>query len=288
MLVLQGDLNSRTVLEQGNSSGGDDDQPLEARDILSEVLSDIELQDAIQNRLPVTPGRWQEVGAVAGTSALPVTYKYNEEVGDAFRRTSSAEAQAAGYTGENGGVGVPTSSLTIGDIMAVSSLAADGCGPGPKMRSLSEFIGPSASLPSSPKAYSFTTTPKGSYKQALDSVPETQLRAWNIQFKRGDFQPFRFPAATERVLYWAPNELLKRVRWLSHGGYDVNHTQGGSDHRPVILEATLEVGPAPKEQADACSTTPKHACCASVELCRAVSLGVDDAENSEPGMAKAL
>merc|ERR1712232_299971 len=77
-------------------------------------------------------------------------------------------------------------------------------------------------------------------------ISADQLDSWGIQFKEGSFRPFRFPACADRVLCWVPDALHKRMSWsLPRGGYKVDHRQGGSDHRPVYLEAVLRIDPEP-------------------------------------------
>ena len=193
MLLIQGDLNSRTVL-QGGSTG----------DVLMELMRDESMQAAIQHQLGLPPGRFEEVCRPDSANSLPVTYKF----GDDPRRCSAP---------------------TIGDVMRA---AASGARP-------SESF-----LPDGPDAY----------KKTLQQVPEQLLSTWSIVFKEKDFKPFRFPACPDRVIYWAPHALHSRISWsLPRGGYEVNPAQGGSDHRPVALEAMLhiaaEAGP-PEKPAD--------------------------------------
>ncbi|CAE7778668.1 slob1 [Symbiodinium sp. CCMP2456] len=70
ILFLQGDLNSRTLLEGTR-----------CKDLLLEVLKDLPLQRAIQRGLELPSGRWYEIGAPSseslGAAALPVTYKFH-------------------------------------------------------------------------------------------------------------------------------------------------------------------------------------------------------------------
>ena len=63
------------------------------------------------------------------------------------------------------------------------------------------------------------------------------LDHWALAFKAQDFKAFRFPAAADRVIYWASDELHDHLSVeLPRQGYEVNHQQLGSDHRPVSLE----------------------------------------------------
>jgi len=58
------------------------------------------------------------------------------------------------------------------------------------------------------------------------------------------FRPFRFPSCPDRLVYWAPKALHRRMSWVNpRKTYEVNHLQGGSDHRPVWFEAVLTLSP---------------------------------------------
>eukprot|EP00434_Breviolum_minutum_P017244 symbB.v1.2.015222.t2/scaffold1115.1/size137032/7 len=88
ILFLQGDLNSRTLLEG------------RGKDLLLEVLKDLPLQRAIQRGMDLPNGRWYEVAlseSEKDAQLLPVTYK--------FKPNAS------------------TSSLRIGDVMEEASKA---------------------------------------------------------------------------------------------------------------------------------------------------------------------
>jgi len=200
LLIVQGDLNSRTILK---ASG--------ACDLLQEVLRDQSLQAAMQHQLGLPPGRWREVPRYEEAHDLPVTYKFRESPGHAFERPASDAASWG------------TPSLTLGDVL----VAARACFPrecgvqGPEL-----------------------------YRRTLQDVPSEQLRAWGVLFKESEFRPFRFPACADRVIYWAPNGLAPRLSWSVHrGGYQVNHFEKGSDHRPVSLEVTLRIAMDPLSSA---------------------------------------
>lgn len=197
ILFLQGDLNSRTVLTSSGSG------PPHAVDILQEVLKDSELQDAIQLDLPLPTGRWKEI-VQCDARALPVTYKYSEDIGAGFK-----EAVEAG-----GGSGIDVAPLTIGDVLDAAEAR--------KHQIHDDEI----------------------HRKTLSSVGLEQMSSWGLTFKEKGFRPFRFPAAADRVIYWAPFGLDARISWqLPRGGYKVNHAQGGSDHRPVSLEVVLRIAP---------------------------------------------
>mmetsp|Transcript_48902 Transcript_48902/g.151547 ORF Transcript_48902/g.151547 Transcript_48902/m.151547 type:complete len:510 (-) Transcript_48902:105-1634(-) len=192
LLVLQGDLNSRTVLQASGAS-----------DLLQEVMRDGNLQAAMQHQLGLPPGRWREVPSYSNAHGLPVTYKFRDRPGHAFEQPA----------GDAASWGSP--SLTLGDVLT----AARASFPPP-----TGVEGPEL------------------YRRILKDVPSEQLKAWGIVFKEGDFRPFRFPASADRVIYWASNGLASRLSWIVHrGGYQIHHTEKGSDHRPVSLEVTLRI-----------------------------------------------
>lgn len=69
ILILQGDLNSRTVLANGK-----------IKDVLYNTLQCPEAQETINSILPVElRGEWREVVTVSEPCYLPVTYRFNEK-----------------------------------------------------------------------------------------------------------------------------------------------------------------------------------------------------------------
>mmetsp|Transcript_119413 Transcript_119413/g.338616 ORF Transcript_119413/g.338616 Transcript_119413/m.338616 type:complete len:123 (+) Transcript_119413:3-371(+) len=82
------------------------------------------------------------------------------------------------------------------------------------------------------------------YRSTLHGVQSKQLKSWGVHFKESEFRPFRFPACADRIAYWAPDSLAAHMSWsLPRGGYEINHLQAGSDHRPISLEAVLRIAP---------------------------------------------
>eukprot|EP00434_Breviolum_minutum_P016505 symbB.v1.2.014548.t1/scaffold1066.1/size140347/12 len=75
LMVLQGDLNSRTLL----GARGD------VKDILQEVMADSQLQAAIRHGLSIPEGDWFEPSGETHALKLPVTYKFNSEIGASFK-----------------------------------------------------------------------------------------------------------------------------------------------------------------------------------------------------------
>jgi len=205
MLVIQGDLNSRTLLDP---NGGP------PRDVLLELLSDTCFQAAIQHGLPLPPGRWHEIASCREACNLPVTYKFTDRPGSSFRHK---EPRPPGQL-------VPSTRLSLGDVLAASGSV--GTASFSSFDSLDSNEGPDL------------------YKRTLMGIPGEQLEAWGLQFKEADFRPFRFPASPDRTIFWVPDVLAPRIAWsLPRGGYEVCHHQHGSDHRPVSLEAVLRVAP---------------------------------------------
>lgn len=88
------------------------------------------------------------------------------------------------------------------------------------------------------------------YRQVLEKLRSTgALKEWglyspnlNPKDDKAKFKPSRLPACTERVLYYAPACLKERCHWEAPRGYEVNYLHSGSDHKPVLLEATLKIG----------------------------------------------
>mmetsp|Transcript_34359 Transcript_34359/g.66464 ORF Transcript_34359/g.66464 Transcript_34359/m.66464 type:complete len:476 (+) Transcript_34359:163-1590(+) len=206
ILVIQGDLNSRTLLDP---SGGS------PRDVLLELIGDTCFQAAIQKDLNLPPGRWHEIASCKEAYHLPVTYKFTDCPGSFFRRQ---DPRPHGQLG-------PGTHLSLGDVFAETELVR---------RTMMAFHEeePLAHLDSD------------LYRRTMMGIPGEQLEAWGLQFKEAGFRPFRFPASPDRTIYWVPDVLASRIAWsLPHGGYKVCHHQHGSDHRPVSLEAVLHVAP---------------------------------------------
>lgn len=81
------------------------------------------------------------------------------------------------------------------------------------------------------------------YSEILSRVFRDPLsKTWGLFFDPLDDKYHHFPAAADRVIYWAPDELADRLVW-DPCCYSVNDGQLGSDHKPVYLEAVLKVAP---------------------------------------------
>jgi len=150
------------------------------------------------------------------------------------------------------------SSFTIGDVLAAAKAdllpSGAGCLEGPEV-----------------------------YRRTLQNVPNERLKAWGIAFKENDFRAFRFPACADRVIYWATDALSSRLSWsVLRDGYEVNHLERGSDHRPVSLEAMLRIASQPviaEDQVKA-SVNCDQALVAALakEVCQSDSEGSDAGE----------
>jgi hypothetical protein len=206
MLIVQGDLNSRTVLQNG-----------EAYDVLLELIDDSDIQAALIHELGLPVGRWHEPVPSTDALQLPVTYKFNEAPGNR----------------------VPLSSLSLGDILnqvAIPTIEPSSPSNSPKKSFKERKITGSGDT---------LETPGSTYRRTLTELGDSQLEKFGVAFKKGDFRPYRFPASADRVIYWCPDSLAQRISWqFPKGGYSVNYRQFGSDHRPVCLEAILSFGPA--------------------------------------------
>eukprot|EP00929_Paragymnodinium_shiwhaense_P107619 TRINITY_DN7388_c0_g1_i3.p1 TRINITY_DN7388_c0_g1~~TRINITY_DN7388_c0_g1_i3.p1 ORF type:complete len:597 (-),score=94.83 TRINITY_DN7388_c0_g1_i3:286-2076(-) len=184
-----------------------------ARDVLLEILNDESMQLAIQEGLPLPLGEWQELPCYESAYDLPVTYKYQESGGRADLLHTN---------------------LTIGDIM---DAAVDG-----NDRSQTFCFGPG----DDGVQRSMSQRPCELYHKAMYDIGDKKLADWGLAFKSRDFKAFRFPACADRVVYWAPLKLSRRIHWeLPRGGYEMNLAQLGSDHRPVSLEVVMHLYPPP-------------------------------------------
>jgi len=323
VLVVQGDLNSRTVLENG-----------EARDVLLEVLNDENMQAALVHELPIPIGQWHEPVEFDACEELPVTYKFHEQGGggnegltlgqillDAdvdevfrtmseppsppspappkrrpsfFRRSQSAGLEEKKESEEKKDVRRSRSfgfeekktaeeqkSVEGDDAWprrnrkSVISAADSVSSTGTKKDSVTSSAGVSiASLNNSESTsggavvrtvstaskiarrtnrfstYGNMAPYNGVYMRTMANLGEEKLEELGVAFKKESFRPYRFPSSTDRVIYWAPDSLDERLSWrFPQGGYEVNYSQLGSDHRPVALEAVLCVAtslPAPQ------------------------------------------
>ncbi|CAJ1452213.1 unnamed protein product [Effrenium voratum] len=108
------------------------------------------------------------------------------------------------------------------------------------------------------------------------------MKSWGLDFKEAGFRNFRFPAAADRLICWAPAPLARRLQW-SFPLSQVNYRQGGSDHRPVMLEAVLTLLPEEPERASESRVS------ASPALLEAVMLAdAEDSDSGEPGLLNGL
>eukprot|EP00440_Ansanella_granifera_P047990 gb/GFBE01051985.1/.p1 GENE.gb/GFBE01051985.1/~~gb/GFBE01051985.1/.p1 ORF type:complete len:486 (+),score=99.75 gb/GFBE01051985.1/:1-1458(+) len=87
--------------------------------------------------------------------------------------------------------------------------------------------------------------PRNPSRQLTSVARKEFSQGWGLKNDPAKVKPSHFPAFTERVIYWAPDSLTCHLSWaLPHGGYEILGHVDGSDHRPVTLEATMEIGPA--------------------------------------------
>lgn len=212
-LIIQGDLNSRTFLHK------DKDGKLVVFDALLEIMKDEDMQAAIQMDLPCPSGKWIDLCHAEESGDLPVTYKFNEPVGKSFVDEADLFVDRDGTSSRSSALSLrggfrQTRPLTLREVVEAAGTVPDG--------------DPADDV----------------YKRTLSAVGKGKLAGWGVDFKASSWKPFRFPACADRVVVWAPLGLAARSTWeLPRGGYQVCHWQHGSDHRPVILEATLKIGP---------------------------------------------
>lgn len=252
ILLVQGDLNSRTVLHHGD-----------AKDVLLDLLDDTDMQAALIHELPVPIGQWHEAVEFSECEQLPVTYKFHEQgggkngdlrLGDILQQADVASVYQAYLNDEQAPSPMNSTKSFKGGMFGRSSttrtnerkstgnsnrtLSKDGIY---SVDSITRSISGDAPEPKTPK------TPKeknGMYQRAMANMGDQKIEEFGVAFKKGDFRAYRFPASTDRIIYWAPDALEERLSWqFPRGGYEVNYSQLGSDHRPVTLEAVLSVAP---------------------------------------------
>jgi len=212
MLILQGDLNSRTVLRPQKDGG----TPI-VMDLLHELLQDPDLQRAIQQDLPIPSGVWREVAAVEDPADLPVTYKFTDKVAPGFEDDTYK-------------------ACSLKDIMYYSTRGPLDQAEREKLFAKSET---NEEQETQEDREELTV-----YKRVMRSMGKTQNDELGLVFKKNGFRAFRFPASADRVLCWAPLGLAARTTFeVQNEKYQVVHKQGGSDHRPVRLDAIMKIGP---------------------------------------------
>lgn len=250
MVFAAGDLNSRMYLDE------ESDAPA-ALDVLQELLADDEMQDAIEHQLPIPRGRWHEVARHKDASSLPVTYKFHESIGAEFDRcifgSSSPKAsspKASSATCPSSPSSGSTSAVfTVGDVLSAGAYGTSFSDDVPSVPS--KGVSKTRSNGSPSCAFSrrklvgqAPDAPDDMYRRTMRRVGSERLKGWGLQFKDDAWKPFRFPCSADRVICWVPDALRDRVSWvLPRGGYEVNHRQAGSDHRPVNLDMVLHVAP---------------------------------------------
>lgn len=210
IIFVQGDINSRTVLRGA-----------EVKDALLELLDDDSLQSAIQQELDLPSGRWREVVPHESAHDLPVTYKIRDKM---QCQTGNSPTPGSGSKDVQAG----DQYLTVGDVISKA-----------RLRSASA---PEIQKTPTSSSRSRARDAESYYKRTLTDLGQEWLDRWGVAFKKHDFRPFRFPAAADRVICWCSDELYDHLSLdLPRGGYEVTHSQLGSDHRPVTLEVVMRV-----------------------------------------------
>jgi len=220
-------------------------------DVLLEVLRDDDMQEAIQHELGLPPGRWHEIAHYEIVHDLPVTYKFLDHVacGSSASSVGSPSCRAGG---RNSGLAGPEQlpfPLTVGDIISCQSMARAASG----VIDDTTFDDPDSPTRSKKPTRNASQDevhnkagPQGNelYRAHLTNMGEKKLAEYGLVYKKNDFRAFRFPACADRVLFWAADTLSDRMSFeLPQEGYEVNHSQLGSDHRPVTLEVVLQIAP---------------------------------------------
>mmetsp|Transcript_9543 Transcript_9543/g.20940 ORF Transcript_9543/g.20940 Transcript_9543/m.20940 type:complete len:744 (+) Transcript_9543:756-2987(+) len=218
-------------------------------DVLMEVLRDNDMQQAISHDLDLPPGKWHEIAHYEIVHDLPVTYKFLDHVscGSAHSPSSNSRGSSPAVTSPPV-IAPPPFPLTVGDIMACQSLGRISSVVGRDVDTETELGTPSnkASV-SEGKTALEAVQGNELYRRHLMNLGEQKLAEFGLVYKKNDFRAFRFPACADRVVFWAPDVVADRCSFeLPQDGYEVNHSQLGSDHRPVVLEVKLRLSP-PKD-----------------------------------------
>jgi len=263
VIFVMGDLNSRTLIQQ-----------TEVLDLLMELLNDDGAQAAIQEGLDIPAGQWHEVASYPAVGDLPVTYKFSTDIGSHYAQSGAAEGQtdqsqattgegkavtlrdvidaavAAGFTGSKPGSDeayLKVEQVEQAETEASKELTEE------QVEENTRHEQSEAGVESKDTAVPTGSTTedsadKDSYLEALRAIGHEKMEAWGLPFSETEWRPFRFPAAADRIVYWAPSGLGERLSWsLSESGYQVCHKQGDSDHRPVYLEGTMHIAEESKE-----------------------------------------
>jgi len=238
MLILQGDLNSRTVHANGRWF-----------DLLYETLRDPMLQNFIAAELPMElQGEWREVTSPPDPGQLPVTYRFDTSSSQSVMEGCHLRLnQVYGSMGKEVDFADNDTSTEASTRLPSNWPSADS--------SLGGNTTPTTT-PGTPtnSNSAFTLSPLldtlKPYREIMDKLG-SKAGEWGLFQQKGDgkeekgknqFKPGRLPSCTERVIYYAPAGLQQRTQWYSQRGYEVNYQQLGSDHKPVLMEATLRVG----------------------------------------------
>jgi len=197
-------INSRTmVILQGDLNSRCISRDGKYMDLLWETLQDSRLQSFICRDLPEDlHGAWREVVDVPDPDDLPVTYRFAQD-----------------KTAVGGGF-----KLQLRDIYTFpvdedsNGLGSMCCNDGSlKYRAVLENL------------------------RANGVMDEWGLYSPKVKDDKDKFKPSRLPACTERVIYYTPASMMERCQWETSRGYEVNYLHTGSDHKPVLLEATLNI-----------------------------------------------
>lgn len=240
MLILQGDLNSRSIYDGGKWV-----------DLLNETLRDHVLQNFMAAELPQElQGEWREVINPPDVGELPVTYRFDSSTKQAVdERCHLRLHQVYGKMGKEviyGDNDSTAPSTTASTALPSNATSANSSINGDNPTTASGTANSTGPLPS-PTLAADATKP---YREVMDKLG-SKAEEWGLFQQKGDgkedkgkyhFKPGRCPSCTERVIYYAPASLQNRTQWYSPRGYEVNYQQLGSDHKPVLMEATLRVG----------------------------------------------
>lgn len=258
VIVVQGDLNSRCMASEGKYV-----------DLLNETLKDSRLQNFICMDLPLElRGEWREVVDCKDPGELPATYRFAMDSTSVAEETRLRMRDIYGTFAEEslertfqppdqgGKIGIGAREDGTVEHVTDGQAAQKGIEVGMRLQIIDGEAYTKELLQSTlGSGKEFTIEFKrplkdapADYRQVLQNLRgEGTLQEWGLYSPKlendgGKFKPSRLPACTERVIYFSPSSMQDKCRWVTARGYEVNYLHGGSDHRPVMLEATLNIG----------------------------------------------
>eukprot|EP00392_Amoebophrya_sp_AT5.2_P002628 g2633.t1 len=254
LVMLSGDVNSRTLLLQEAAGGGSTSSSTggehqlhhqreirtRAVDLLTETLRDRRYCAAIQNRLVHGQANWIDLSTACGTNHF-VTYKFHEQYEQ--RVPLSVEDVAEIVAGASSSSGVTKMKLSADDTAAgmagrtttaATSSSASAAAAG----------GASAGVLAASSSGSGAEGGSDLYETALDRIcdfvgPNALYKDRVEEGKR--FRRFHFPAAADRVILFQPRGGAVDKLHIDELDVVPVGEQKGSDHKPLAVFFDLYV-----------------------------------------------